>query len=82
MRSTGTTRITTWREPSPAVRKGDHKLIGFFEGGRLEVCSFADDIGETTNPVARMPARAAAMRRMLADSRKSVGVDARVPDMR
>jgi arylsulfatase A-like enzyme len=44
--------------PAGAVRKGDYKLIEFFEDGRLELYDLRRDLGEKQNLVDRMPERA------------------------
>ncbi|MCC6353999.1 MAG: sulfatase [Verrucomicrobiae bacterium] len=39
-----------WRTtPVGVIRRGDHKLIEFFEDRHLELYNLADDLGETTN---------------------------------
>ena len=44
--------------PGASVRCGDHKLIQFFEDGRLELYNLREDIGETRNLAAEQPALA------------------------
>jgi arylsulfatase A len=61
--------------PAGAVRAGDHKLIEYFEDGRLELYNLKDDIGESRNLAASMPDKAAAMKEMLAAWRKEVGAN-------
>lgn len=41
--------------PAGAIRKGDWKLIEWFETGRLELYNLKDDIGETKNLAATHP---------------------------
>jgi arylsulfatase A-like enzyme len=41
--------------PSCAIRKGDHKLIVFFDDGRKELYDLSQDIGETKNLATEMP---------------------------
>lgn len=41
--------------PYSAIRKGDHKLIEFFEGGRLELYDLSSDIGEEINLATSQP---------------------------
>ena len=60
---------------SGAVRKGDLKLIEFFDTGALELYDLEADPGETTNLAAKMPHKAAELRRLLAEWRKSVGAE-------
>ncbi len=42
-------------QSSRAIRKGDWKLIEFYDTGRIELYNLADDIGEERNLVARFP---------------------------
>ena len=63
--------------PGGAVRSGDWKLIEFYEDNHVELYNLRADIGEKTNLAAREPARAAELRKMLHDWRRSVG--ARMP---
>jgi len=58
--------------PGGVVRLGDWKLIEFYEDDHLELYNLAKDIGEKKNLAAKMPERAAEMRKMLDDWRKSV----------
>lgn len=41
--------------PSSAIRKGDHKLIVFFNDGHRELYNLKDDIGETENLADKLP---------------------------
>ncbi len=63
--------------PSGAVRVGNHKLIEFYEDDRIELYDLKADIGEKRNLAAKMPQRAAKLRRMLHDWRRAL--DARMP---
>ena len=63
--------------PGGAIRRGDWKLIEYYEDGRLEVYNLKDDPSESKDLAAAMPDRAAEMRKMLADWRQAVG--ARMP---
>lgn len=63
--------------PASAIRRGDWKLIEFFETDAVELYHLGQDIGETTNLAAQEPARARELRTALADWRRSVG--ARMP---
>jgi arylsulfatase A len=58
--------------PSGAVRKGDYKLIEFYEDGRLELFNLKDDIGERRNLARREPKKAAELHAMLTRWRESV----------
>ena len=45
-----------WRTtPAGAIRKGDWKLIEFFETGKLELYNLKDDLGETRDRAADQP---------------------------
>jgi arylsulfatase A len=52
-------------KPSAAIRRGDFKLIYFFEDSRAELYNLAADIGEKNNLAAAQPRRAAALRSRL-----------------
>jgi arylsulfatase A len=58
--------------PSGAVRKGDFKLIEFYEDGRLELYNLKEDIGEHRNLVRKFPERAAELHELLKRWRASV----------
>jgi hypothetical protein len=45
--------------PGAAIRKGDYKLIEFYEDGRLELFNLKADIGERQNLVRAEPKKAA-----------------------
>lgn len=66
--------------PAGAIRYGDWKLIEYFEDGRIELYNLKDDVGETTDLAAKMPEKAAELRTMLADWRKSVGAAMPTPN--
>jgi arylsulfatase A-like enzyme len=59
--------------PSAAIRRGDWKLIEWFEDQRLELFHLADDIGEQTDRYREHPARADALRTELRAWQKQVG---------
>lgn len=63
--------------PAGAIRKGDWKLIEWFETGRLELYNLQDDIGESTNMAAREPARLRQLHEQLKAWRRQV--DAPIP---
>lgn len=63
--------------PSGAVRRGDWKLIEFYEDGRLELYNLKDDPSEGADRSAEKPDFAAELRGMLSDWRK--GVNANMP---
>jgi arylsulfatase A len=60
---------------SGAIRQGDWKLIEFFDTGEVELYNLADDIGETQDLAKSMPAKAAELKKRLADWRISAGAD-------
>ena len=63
--------------PGGAVRVGDYKLIEFYEDNRVELYNLRDDLGEQNDLAARMPDKAAELRKMLHLWRSEVG--ARMP---
>ncbi len=63
--------------PTGAIRRGDYKLIEWFEDGRMELYDVASDLGETTDLADQMPREVAALRKTLEEWRKAV--DARMP---
>ncbi|MCU0917912.1 MAG: sulfatase [Planctomycetes bacterium] len=65
------------RWPGGAIRKGDFKLIEFYEDNRVELYDLANDLGETRDLAARRPDLANDLRRELQRWRQSIG--ARMP---
>ena len=63
--------------PASAIRRGDWKLIEFFETDSVELYHLGRDLGESDNLAAREPQRARELRTALAQWRQSVG--ARMP---
>ena len=63
--------------PGCSVRRGDYKLIEFFEDCRLELYNLVEDIGEDHNLVDEMPALAVEMHKMLVAWRE--GIEAKIP---
>jgi len=59
--------------PCGAIRKGDCKLIEFYEDGFVELYNLREDIGERKNLARALPDQAAELRRDLDTWRKSVG---------
>ncbi len=59
--------------PAGAIRQGRHKLLEFFEDGRLELYDLQADPGETKNLAEALPKVAAALRNKLAAWREEVG---------
>ena len=58
---------------SGAIRRGDWKLVEFFDTGTVELYHLAEDVGEEHDLSGKMPFRTAAMRVRLAEWRASVG---------
>ena len=56
-----------------AIRKSEYKLIEFFDTGEIELYDLAGDVGEKNDLAAKMPRKAAELRKALAQWRKSVG---------
>jgi arylsulfatase A len=63
---------------SGAVRKGDWKLIEFFDTGDKELYNLADDISEKNNLAGTNPEKVAELQGLLKAWRKEVG--AKIPD--
>lgn len=63
--------------PASAIRRGDWKLIEFFEDGALELYDLHTDPGEARNLAAAEPARARELQSDLAAWRREIG--ARMP---
>ena len=63
--------------PGGAVRKGNFKLIEFYEDNRLELYNLADDAGENRDLSREMPDRRNELHRLLKSWRQSV--DAQMP---
>ena len=59
--------------PGSSIRRGDWKLIAWFEGNRLELFNLAEDPSELTNLADREPARTRALHADLVAWRQSVG---------
>jgi arylsulfatase A-like enzyme len=68
----------TWRTtPAGAIRRGDYKLIEFFETGKIEMYNLRDDLSETRDLAASQPEQAAKLHGELVAWRESV--NARMP---
>lgn len=63
--------------PGCSIRKGDYKLIHFFEGNRLELYHLKDDVGEQHNLAAELPEIAAELHLQLWNWIESV--EAQIP---
>ena len=65
--------IEPWRTtPVGVVRKGNFKLMEFFEDGHLELYNLKEDIGEQYNLAAEMPAKVEELHNLMANWRKSL----------
>lgn len=67
-------------KPGGAIREGDHKLIEFYEDGKLELFNLKDDIGEQTNLARQMPEKVEQMHAKLKEWRKAVGAQMPIPN--
>jgi hypothetical protein len=59
------------------MRMGDHKLIEFFEDGRLELYNVREDVGEEHDLLDERPALAQQMMDILVDWRQTI--EAKIP---
>lgn len=59
--------------PCSAIRKGDWKLIEYFENGEIELYNLTTDLSETTNLASREPEKAKELLDMLKAWRAEVG---------
>jgi len=66
-----------WRtSPCSVVRKGDWKLLEFFEDGSLELYNLKNDIGERKNLVNEKPGKAKELHALLKQWRESINAPA------
>jgi len=66
--------------PFGSIRKGDFKLIEFYEDFSVELYNLNEDIGEKNNLAEKMPVKADELRKMLHDWRKSVNAQMPTPN--
>jgi len=66
--------------PCGAVRRGDYKLIEFYEDHRVELYNLRKDVGERNDLAKKMPRPAAELRKMLDEWRKAVGAQMPTPN--
>jgi arylsulfatase A-like enzyme len=66
--------------PGGAIRCGDLKLIEYYEDGKLELYDLKNDLSEKTDLAAKMPDKAAELRKKLDDWRKAVGAQMPTPN--
>ncbi|MCP5537174.1 MAG: sulfatase [Akkermansiaceae bacterium] len=69
-------------EPSAIIKKGDWKLIHYYEDGRDELYHLSKDIGEQNDLAAQQPEIAQTMRKELNDWLKETGARIPKPDKR
>lgn len=67
-------------KPAGAIRRGDYKLIEFYEDGRLELYNLRADLGERNNLAAREPERARKLHEDLKRWRDSVSASMPKPN--
>ncbi|MBU2950894.1 sulfatase [Tamlana agarivorans] len=67
-------------EPSSIIRKGDWKLIHYYEDGRKELYNLTEDISETTNLAAKYPEKVAQLHKELFAYLTEVGAKYPKPD--
>ena len=69
-----------WRTtPAGAIRRGDFKLIEFFEDGTLELYNLRSDMRETSNLAESMPEMAEVLHERLQAWREETGADMPLP---
>ena len=71
---------TTGSSPSAAVRSGNYKLIEFYEDDRIELYDLKKDIGEKHDLSAKMPEKAAELKKMLHEWQKSLNAKMPTPN--
>jgi arylsulfatase A-like enzyme len=67
-------------KPGGAVRKGDYKLIEFYEVGKLELYNLKEDIGEKNDLAAKAPEKVKEMQGMLNEWRQRVNAQMPTPN--
>lgn len=67
-------------EPSSIIRKGDWKLIHYYEDGRKELYNLKNDLSETNNVAKEHPARVEKLDQILFDYLNEVGAKFPVKD--
>lgn len=66
--------------PAGAVRKGDWKLIEFYNDDRVELYNLKEDISEQNDLAEKMPEEVAELKQLLANWRQSVNARLPVPN--
>lgn len=59
--------------PYSAIRRGDYRLVEFFEDSRAELYNLKNDVGEKLDLSQKESQKAAELRKLLADWRTSIG---------
>ncbi len=73
--------LTGRASPASAIRKGDWKLIEYFEDGRTELYNLSSDVGESRNLANTIPERARELHRdLIAWRRATNAVEPRDPN--
>lgn len=67
-------------EPSSIIRRGEWKLIHYYEDGRKELYNLADDLGETTDLSTKFPEKVENLGKELFDYLSEVGAKYATPD--
>lgn len=63
------------QSPGGAIRKGDYKLLEYFENGSVQLFNLKNDIGEQKDLSNSQPEKAAELREMLSNWRDSVNAN-------
>ena len=58
-----------------AIRKGDFKLIEFFDNGEVELYNLTEDIAEKNNLAEKLPEKAAELQKRLTEWRTQIGIE-------
>jgi uncharacterized sulfatase len=66
--------------PASAIRKGDWKLIEFFEDGEVELYDLSSDLGESKNLAVENPDKTTELREALGAWRTGIGARLPVPN--
>ena len=66
--------------PGGAVRKGDYKLIKFYEDNSIELYNLKEDLGEKNDLAGKMPEKAAELKRLLEDWLESIKANMPLPN--
>jgi arylsulfatase A-like enzyme len=57
---------SAWK-PGAAIRKGDWKLVEFYDDEKTELYNLSEDVGETKNLVSKYPEKSEELRKLLLD---------------